>query len=146
MRNEEEKNRSFATLGMTARCRSRRAMSMLEVVVAMSILGGALLSMAAFTARLSHSTGAARMQGAANQLVNDRMETVKGAPRYSAIESLFVKTESNIPGFKGYTRRTLVTHTGGKVTDSIDFKTVTVEVTNPQLTKAVRKSTVIAPF
>lgn len=126
--------------------RARAGMSMLEVVVAMSILGGALLSMAAFSARLSHNTGTARMQGTANQLVNDRMETVKGAPRYTAIESLFVKTETNMSGFKGYTRKTMVTRTGGKVTDSIDYKAVTVEVTNPQMPKAVRKTTIIAPY
>ena len=130
----------------TSNPRVRAGMTMLEVVVAMSILGGALLSMALFTARMSHNTGTARMQSTANQLVNDRMESVKGAPRYSAIESLFVKTETNMPGFKGYTRKTTVTRTGGKVTDSLDYKTVTVEVTNPQLTKAVRKSTIIAPF
>jgi len=57
----------------------RAGMTMLEVVIAMSILGGALLGMAAFTGRLAHTTGTSRLQTTANQLVSDRIEIVKGA-------------------------------------------------------------------
>ena len=129
-----------------ARARRRAGMTMLEVVIAMSILGGALLSMAAFTGRLAHTTGTSRLQGTANQLVSDRIETVKGAPRYTAIESLYVKTESSLSGYPRFTRRTMVVHIGGAVKDSVDYKTITVEVTHPLLTNPVRKTTVISYF
>jgi prepilin-type N-terminal cleavage/methylation domain-containing protein len=129
-----------------ARARARAGMTMLEVVIAMSILGGALLSMAAFTGRLAHTTGTSRLQTTANQLVSDRIETVKGAPRYTAIESLYVKTESSLSGYPRFTRRTMVVHIGGAVKDSVDYKTITVEVTHPLLTNPVRKTTVISYF
>ena len=125
---------------------ARRGMTLLEVVVAMSILGGALLSMAALMGRLAHTSGTSRLQSIANQLVADRLEVVKGAPRYAAIESLYVRTEVAIPGYAGFTRRTMVRHVGGLPTDSIDYKAVTVEVANAQLGRPVRKTTVIAFF
>lgn len=125
---------------------ARRGMTLLEVVVAMSILGGALLSMAALMARLAHATGTARLQTIANQLAADRLEVVKSAPRYTAIESLYVRTELSIPGYPGYTRRTMVRRIGGQPTDSIDYKTVTVEIANAQLGRPVRRTTVISFF
>ena len=126
--------------------RTSRGMTMLEVVVAMSILGGALLSMAAFTGQLAHSTGTSRLQSTANQLVSDRIEIVKGAPRYTAIESLYVKVETTMSGYPRFTRKTMVTRFGGGSKDSVDYKTITVEVTHPLLSKPVRKTTVISYF
>ena len=80
------------------------------------------------------------------QLAADRLEAVKGAPRYTAIESLFVATEAVVAGNPGYTRQTWVTRIGGLLADTIDYKIVTVQVTNSQLAGNVRKTTVIAPF
>jgi hypothetical protein len=72
--------------------------------------------------------------------------TYKSAPRYSAIESLYVATENTIAGNPGYARRTWVQRVGGAVTDTIDYKIITVQVTNKQMNGNVRKTTVIAPF
>lgn len=55
-------------------------------------------------------------------------------------------TEASIAGNPGYTRRTWVQRVGGKLTDSIDYKIVTVQVANKNLAGSVRKTTVIAPF
>jgi prepilin-type N-terminal cleavage/methylation domain-containing protein len=126
--------------------RARRGLTLVEVVVALSILGGVLLGLGMFSVRLSQATSAAKMRITAAQLAADRMEAVKGAPRYSAIESLFVATEAIIPNNAGYSRRTWVTRVGGLVTDTIDYKIVTVQVTNSQMSSNVRKTTVIAPF
>ena len=124
----------------------KRGLTLVEVLVSIVLLAGVLLTMAKFSADLAHSSGSARLMATAAQLVADRLETVKGAPRYSAIESLYVATESPVPGFTGYTRKTMVLRVGGQPTDSIDYKIVTVEVSNAGLTKPVRKTTVIAPF
>lgn len=137
---------------MTSRCirvpsrRRRSGLTLVEVIVAMMLLSLVLLGMGAFTAALARSSGQARLTATAAQLVADRLERVKGAPRYTAIESLYVATETSLPGFPGYTRQTLVTHVGGMETDSVDYKIVTVDVSHAGLAKAVRKSTVMAPF
>ena len=124
----------------------RRGMTLVEVIVAMGLLVGVLLSMVAFTASLARTTGDARLTATATQLVADRIETVKGAPRYAVIESLYVQTETTIGGFPQFTRRTSVRRVGGQPADSIDYKVVTVDVSHPALDRPVRKTTIIAPF
>lgn len=125
---------------------ARRGLTLVEVVVSLSILGAVLLGLGMFSVKLSQATSAARMRITGAQLAADRMESVKGAPRYSAIESLFVATEAIVLNNPGYARRTWVTRVGGLVTDTIDYKIVTVQVTNPQMSGSIRKTTVIAPF
>lgn len=125
---------------------SRKGMTLVEVLVAVVLLAGVLLGMGAFSAAMARTSGTARVTASATQLVADRLEIVKTAPRYTAIESLYVALESSIPGQSGYTRKTLVRRVGGQPTDSIDYKIVTVEVSHAAIAKPVRKSTIIAPF
>jgi prepilin-type N-terminal cleavage/methylation domain-containing protein len=128
--------------------RSRRGLTLVEVIVALAILGGVLIALGMFSVRLSQSTTSSRIRVQAAQLAADRLEAVKGAPRYSAIESLFVATEATVPNNPGFRRQTWVTRVGGTLADTIDYKIVTVQVTNSQLasTATVRKTTTIAPF
>jgi prepilin-type N-terminal cleavage/methylation domain-containing protein len=121
-------------------------MTLVEVLVALVLMAGVLLAMGRFSGALAHTTGAARVTATATQLVADRLEQVKSAPRYTAIESLYVATEATVSGFAGFSRQTIVKRVGGTATDSIDYKIVTVQVANSALAKPVRKSTVIAPF
>jgi hypothetical protein len=109
-------------------------------------MAGVLLALGRFSGTLAHTTGTARVTATATQLVADRLEQVKSAPRYTAIESLYVATENSIAGFSGFSRQTFVTRIGGLATDSIDYKIVTVQVSSSALPQAIRKSTVIAPF
>lgn len=126
--------------------RQRTGLTLVEVIVALAILGGVMLGLGMFSVKLSQATSVSRLRIAASQLASQRLENVKGAPRYSAIESLFVATEGSIPGNTGFTRQTWVSRIGGLPTDSIDYKIITVQVTNSQMTGNVRKTTVIAPF
>ena len=129
--------------------RPRRGLSLVEVIVALIILGSVLIALGMFSARMSQSTSAARFRIAAAQLAADRIEFAKGAPRYTAIETLTVATEypvTSTDSIRGFTRQTWVQHVGGTFADTIDYKTVTVQVTHPQMLGNVRKTTVIAPF
>lgn len=118
----------------------------MEVIVALGILGSVLIVLGMFAARFAQATSSSRVSVTEGQLASDRIEQVKGAPRYAAIESMYVKTEATIPNYPGYQRQTWVQHVGGAPTDTIDYKTVTVQVWNPQLKGNVRQTTVIAPF
>jgi Tfp pilus assembly protein PilV len=120
-------------------------MTLIEVIVAITLLTGALLAMAAFIARFAQVTGTTTIRAEANELVADRLEEVKGAMKYSTIES-FAKTESAIPNHPGFGRQTIVTHTGGTPPSLYDYKTVTVLVTSPSLRTPAKKSTVISVF
>jgi prepilin-type N-terminal cleavage/methylation domain-containing protein len=126
--------------------RARRGLTLVEVIVALAILAGVLIALGMFSVRLSQSVSSSRIRIQAAQLAADRLEAVKGAPRYSAIESLYVATEASIANNPGYRRQTWVSRVGGAVTDTIDYKIVTVQVSHNQLTGNVRKTTTIAPF
>jgi prepilin-type N-terminal cleavage/methylation domain-containing protein len=124
----------------------RRGLTLVEVVVALSILGGVLLSLAVFSARLAQATSSSRIRIIAAQLASERLELAKGAPRYTAVESLYVATEASIAGYPNFKRQTWVSRVGGAVADTIDYKIVTVQVSNTQLAGLIRKTTIIAPF
>jgi Tfp pilus assembly protein PilV len=121
-------------------------MTLIEVIIAMVLLSGSLLAMAAFMARYAKVTGSTVIRAEANELVADRLEEVKGALQYSTIESLYAKTESSIPNHPGFQRQTLVTRTGGVPAALYDYKTVTVIVTASALKNPAKKSTIISVF
>jgi prepilin-type N-terminal cleavage/methylation domain-containing protein len=128
------------------RKRDRRGFSLIEVIVAIGLLGGVLFGMSAFSLRLAQASSVARIRATSGQLISDRLESVKGAPRYTVIDSMFVATETNASGFTGYTRQTWVTRVGGQPSDTIDYKLITVEVRHVKLKKPMRKTTAIPPF
>lgn len=138
--------RHWYSLAPRSTARTRRGLTLVEVVVALAILGGVLIALGMFSVRLSQSTSSSRIRIQAAQLAADRLEAVKGAPRYSAIDSLYVATESNVANNPGYRRQTWVTRVGGTLADTIDYKIVTVQVSHNQLAGTVRKTTTIAPF
>ena len=139
------KDRVSASASASAK-RPRRGMTLAEVIVAIGLLGGVLFGMSAFSLKLAQASTVARIRATASQLISDRLEQVKGAPRYSVIDSLFVNQESNASGFTGYTRQTWVTRVGGEASDTIDYKLVTVEVRHAKLVKPMRKTTASPPF
>lgn len=134
------------SLARRSATRARRGLSLVEVIVALAILGGVLIALGMFSVRLSQSTTASRIRIQAAQLAADRLEAVKGAPRYTAIESLYVATEATISNNPGYKRQTWVSRVGGTAADTIDYKIVTVQVSHSQLAGNIRKTTTIAPF
>jgi prepilin-type N-terminal cleavage/methylation domain-containing protein len=133
----------------TRRSGARRGFTLVEVVVALAILTGALLGLSLFIARMAQATSSARLLGTATELASDRLELVKSATTYSTIDSLYTATETSIPGspdYFGFTRKTLIQHVGGLATDSVDYKIITVIVTHVSLTLPVRKTTSLAAF
>ena len=138
----DRKNRSRR---MTA-SEGRAGMTLIEVMVAMTIFVGALLSMAAFTGRFAQTVSQQKVRAVAAQLAADRLELVKAATRYAAIESMYANTENGIPGFPAYARETLVMHVGGDPADLEDYKIVTVIVRSPGLRSPLKRSTTISSF
>lgn len=140
-------NRSRGVANSPRTIRSDRSgMTLIECIVAIVLLSMSLLAMTAFMARYANVSGTMARRSEANELVADRLEEVKGAIRYSAIDSLYAKTENSITGHPGLTRQTLVTHTGGAAPSLYDYKTVTVIVTGPGLVTPSKKTTVISVF
>jgi prepilin-type N-terminal cleavage/methylation domain-containing protein len=124
----------------------RGGMTLVEVIVALSIFASALLAMAAFAGRFGHAVSEGSAKTTAVELATEKIETVKSATKYSTIETLFAGTESSISGFTGFTRQTIITRVGGGPADMVDYKIVTVIVTNPALKAPIKKTSIIAEF
>jgi Tfp pilus assembly protein PilV len=124
----------------------RDGMTVIEVVIALSILAGSLLGMATFITRFTRAVTTSNVVSTAGQLAAARLEIVKGATQYRTIDSLYAKTESPVAGFPGFTRQTLVQRVGGQPSDVYDYRIITVKVNGPGLTAPVSKTTIIANF
>lgn len=124
----------------------RDGMTLIEVLVALTIMSVVMLAMGNFTANFARTVSEAGNKSTASDLVADRLETVKASGRYDLIETTYQGTETNPLGHVGFTRKTQVQRVGGSPADSVDYKVITVEVSAPRLTAPVRKSTVISSF
>lgn len=120
----------------------RSGMTLIEVMIALVILTGALLGMGKFITSFSHATSDGALSSVASDLVLDRLETIKGSTSYAALDAYAV-TESAITGFAGFKRVTQVART---LDATEDYKAITVTVSNPGLNTPVKKTTIIAAF
>jgi prepilin-type N-terminal cleavage/methylation domain-containing protein len=125
--------------------RGRAGFTLVEVMVASVILSTALLAMAGFTARYQQIDTNTRLMGKARQAANERLEQVRGATPYLAIDSM-ATTESSMSGLPGYTRTTDIMRIGGGTADTVDYKIVTVTVQPPGTGRTVKKTTIVGAF
>jgi prepilin-type N-terminal cleavage/methylation domain-containing protein len=121
---------------------ARRGMTLMEVMVALVILTGALLGMGRFITSFSHATTDGALSSTASDLVLDRLEYLKATTPYTNLSS-YAGTEAAIPGYPNYTRITQVLRTN---TASTDYTAITVTVSHPSLAKSVKKTTIISAF
>lgn len=126
--------------------RTRRGMTLIEVMMALTILATAMLSIAGFMSKFAHAVAVSDVKNTANELASEQLETIKNAPRYSAIDTLYPGTVPLDTPYVGYTRKTIVAHTGGGAADLYDYKTVTVVVSNPRLSTPIKRTTIIAAY
>ncbi len=125
----------------------RRGFTLVEVVIALTILVSAMLAMGSFIARFTRNVADDTLRSQAVELAANRLEQVKSATVYTTIPATFSGTEINIPLYpRTFTRRTIVNRVGGQPADLDDYTIVTVEVTSPVLRAPVRKTTVISVF
>lgn len=125
--------------------RRRSGMSLVEVIVAMMLLVGVVLVLGGFSAQFARATAQAHLIVLANELAASRLDAVRQQPTYAALDSL-ATTDTVKADFSQYAVKTLLLRVGGGVTDSVDYKIVTVTVTHPAMKKTVTKTTAVAAF
>lgn len=122
--------------------RTRLGMTLIESMVAVTILGTVTLGLGAFMAKFTRTATDVRLRAKAAQLAVQRLEVIKSAGQYDSLGK-FAGTETDIPGYAGLTRTTIVTRVGDDSTSTVDYRIVTVEVTGTNLQPAVRKTTAV---
>ena len=130
------------------RPRTRAGFALLEVMLALTILAGAILTAGGYFTRMARGVSDEKVRAQALYLIGERFEEVKTSPTYGQIDDLYSGTESSLQGYPGYSRNTAVLRIGGTPSDTVDYKVITVTVTTPAIPKSVRvtKSTIIADY
>lgn len=123
--------------------RRRTGFTLIEVMIALVILGIAALSLMRVTSRMIRSVTDDRTRTLASASADARIAEVRAWPTYATLESKYAGTETNVP-ITGLTRVTTIVRTGG-LNQTNDYKRITVTVSGTQLTSNVARTVTIAP-
>ena len=117
--------------------------TLIEVMVALTIITTALLGFGAFIGRFMHSTSQAEVSSIAMDLAVSRVELIKAWPTYSTLEATFNGTNSSLANCSGCVMTTLITRDSTAIAD---YKIVSVKITVPALNSAYTETPVLVPF
>ena len=124
----------------------RRGISLLETMVALTILATALLGMAEYGRRFAKTNGNAMTTNSALDLATERIERVKAERNYVTIDTL-AGTRTIPVTVNGVTLSySQVTQIVQTINAFVNYKTVTVTVTRATMAKPVKKTTAISRF
>jgi prepilin-type N-terminal cleavage/methylation domain-containing protein len=129
--------------------RARCGMTLVEVMIAIVILSGAMLGLAKFGGQFEHTTATASDMGLASDLATARVEQVKAYRIYNSIVATYnniTETYAGSPVYSGFTRVTKATRCALCPTAANDYITVTVTVSGRSLVAPISKTTIIAVF
>lgn len=122
---------------------STSGFTLIEVMIALVILSGIVISMGHGTARYLTTITRNRIRVQAAAVADAQIATMRVNPDYATLTATFNGTVAGTP-FAGYNRVTLVVRTGAGTT--ADRTRVNVTVTGPQLaTPVIRYTTIAAP-
>ncbi len=124
----------------------RKGLSLLETMMALTILATSLIGMAEYGRRFATSSGAAMTTNSALDIATERIERVKAERNYVSMDTLAgtVSVVKNVNGVSlTYTQVTTITRIASS---QVDYKIVTVRVTRPTMAQPIRKTTAVARF
>jgi Tfp pilus assembly protein PilV len=125
---------------------ARRGLSLFETMIALTILGTSLISMAEYGRRFAKSSGAAMTTNTALDIATERIERVKAERNYVSMDTLAgtVSVVKNVNGVNlTYSQLTTITRISSS---QVDYKIVTVRVTRATMATPIKKTTAVARF
>jgi prepilin-type N-terminal cleavage/methylation domain-containing protein len=129
--------------------RARRGMTLVEVMIAIVIMSGAMIGLAKFGGQFEHTTATAADMSLASDLATARIEQVKAFRTYTSIVATYngtTQTYVGDPVYNGFTVKTVAVRCAGCPTASNDYVTVTATTTGRSLVSPIAKTTIIAVF
>lgn len=121
---------------------ARRAFTLVEVIIALTLLAFVAMGLSTATAPLMHAATVSRVRTEANEVANAHVAQVIAWPQYATLEATFAGVVSGSPR-PGWRRSTTIVRTGG-VGQANDFKRITVTVEAPGLSIPVSRTVTIA--
>jgi prepilin-type N-terminal cleavage/methylation domain-containing protein len=126
---------------MRAPVAAGRGFTLVEVLIALAILGGTVLLMAPGAAKFPSTIAASQRRIQAAAAADAEIALIRVYPLYDSLQARFDSTRSNTP-FPGWTRATDVVRTGAGTTG--DITRVTVTVTGPGLPVPIKRTATVA--
>lgn len=123
-------------------------MTLVEVILAIVILSGAMLGLGNFTRKFQNANSGSTTKTLASDLAAQRIAEVQAYRPYSSIVSTYHSSAESFSSgtYVGFTRTTYAVRCSGCPTATNDYITVTVSVSGNDLTAAVTKTVIIAAF
>lgn len=122
---------------------ARAGFTLIEVVIALSILSAVVLLMAPAAQRYVSTAARSRREIQAAAIADAELALIRVYPTYDSLKVRFDSTKTNVP-FPGWTRTTQVVRAGANTLG--DITRVTVTVTGPTLAQPIKRIlTVAAP-
>ena len=122
---------------------NRSGFTLVEVIIAMMLLGVTIVGMQLVTVAMLRNQTSAHVRLTASQLAEDRLDRVRLEPNYGSLPN-YQLTEDTVPGFPGFRRVTEVRSSRDSTARGIvDYREVTVRVTSPSLPAPIVRSLII---
>jgi len=122
---------------------NRSGFTLVEVIVAMMLLGVTIVGMQLVTVAMLRNQTSAHVRLTASQLAEDRLDRVRLEPNYGALSN-YQLTEDTVPGFPGFRRVTEVrTSRDSTARGIVDYREITVRVMSPSLPAPIVRSLII---
>jgi prepilin-type N-terminal cleavage/methylation domain-containing protein len=121
----------------------RRGFTLIEVMLAVVILGIVLVSLARYNSQFLHTVSTSSVRTVAADVARERISLVDMDPSYTTLGATWAATETGFPGYPQMTRITTVSRITG-VNPPRDYTVVTVRVSEPTMGQAIDVSTVVA--
>jgi prepilin-type N-terminal cleavage/methylation domain-containing protein len=121
----------------------RRGFSLIEVMLAVTILAIVLVSVARYNGQFLHTVSISTVRTVAAEVARERISLVDMDPSYTTLAATWAGTQTGFPGYPRMTRVTTVSRITGNVPPR-DYTVVTVRVSEPTMGPAIDVTTVVA--
>ena len=127
-----------------ARRPARRGFTLVEVLLALVLLGFMVMGFQAATGEIIHYAAQSDREAVAVQLVEDRLDLIRLDPYYEGLESRYEAGPVELADYPGLTRETeIVRVLQQEPTGVLDYTTITVTVAGGSLRKPVTRTVVV---
>lgn len=125
---------------------ARKGLSLLETMIALTILGTSLIGMAEYGRRFATTSGSAMTTNTALDIATERIERVKAERNYVSMDTL-AGTATIVKNLNGVNLSYTLTTTITRINSSqVDYKIVTVMVNRPTMAAPIKKTSAVARF
>jgi prepilin-type N-terminal cleavage/methylation domain-containing protein len=122
---------------------NRRGFTLIEVMLAVVMLGVVVVSLARYTGQFLHTVSTSTVRTVAAEVAREQISLVDQDPSYTTLGATWTGSQTGFSGYPRMQRVTTVSRITG-IAPPRDYTVVTVRVTEPTMGQAIDVTTVVA--